>query len=97
MATIETVSGDTMRHTFVSVVYTSKSVGDPALLGELKLALRQGPCALIHFNNGLNSGAGYTPESFRKGLPDVLATVRTYAPDAILVWATNPHLRGKRA
>lgn len=79
----------------LSVLCTSKSMGDPALLGELKLLLRQGPYAVIHFNNGLHSGVAYTPDDYRKNFRDVIETVKKGAPDAVLVWATTPPGRGE--
>ena len=70
---------------YVSVLGTSKAVGDPALLDEIKLVLRQNVYAVVHFNYGLHGGI----EGFRKGFPDVLATLQRYAPSAKLVWATT--------
>ena len=70
---------------YVSLLGTSKAVGDPALLDEIKLVLRQNAYSVIHFNYGLHGGiAGY-----RQGFADVLATLQRYAPGAKLVWATT--------
>ena len=79
----------------VSVLCTSKSMGDPALLGELKLVLRQGPYAFVHFNNGLHSGVAYTPDEYRKNFSEVIETIKKSAPDSVLVWATTPPRRGE--
>lgn len=70
---------------YVSLLGTSKAVGDPALLDEIKLVLRQNVYAVIHFNYGLHGGI----EGYRKGFADVLATLQRYAPSAKLVWATT--------
>ena len=70
---------------YVSVLGTSKAVGDPALLDEIKLALRQNAYAVVHFNYGLHGGVA----GFRSGFADVLATLQRYAPGAKLVWATT--------
>ncbi len=70
---------------YVSVLGTSKAVGDPALLDEIKLVLRQNVYSVIHFNYGLHGGI----EGYRKGFADVLATLQRYAPSAKLVWATT--------
>ncbi|GDY18874.1 hypothetical protein LBMAG56_02190 [Verrucomicrobiota bacterium] len=70
---------------YVSVLGTSKAVGDPALLDEIKLVLRQNAYAVVHFNYGLHGGVA----GFRSGFADVLATLQRYAPGAKLVWATT--------
>lgn len=70
---------------YVSLLGTSKAVGDPALLDEIKLVLRQNVYAVIHFNYGLHGGI----EGYRSGFADVLATLQRYAPSAKLVWATT--------
>ncbi|PHX93862.1 MAG: hypothetical protein CK546_07955 [Pedosphaera sp.] len=70
---------------YVSLLGTSKAVGDPALLDEIKLVLRQNVYAVIHFNYGLHGGI----EGYRSGFADVLATLQRYAPSAKVVWATT--------
>jgi len=70
---------------YVSLLGTSKAVGDPALLDELKLVLRQNRYAVIHFNYGLHGGI----EGYRSGFAAVLATIKQYAPTAKLIWATT--------
>jgi hypothetical protein len=71
---------------------TSKSLGDPGLLDEVKLVFGQAKFAVIHVNNGMH-GWGYTEEEYAKGLPDLLAVVRAGAPKAKLVWATTTPVR----
>lgn len=71
---------------------TSKSLGDPALLEEVKLVVSQYPFAVIHFNNGLH-GWGYTEEQYKEAFPNLLALLRQYAPKAKLIWATTTPMR----
>lgn len=70
---------------YVSLFGTSKAVGDPALLDEIKLVLRQNAYSVIHFNFGLHGDVG----DLRTGFADVLATLKRYAPSAKLIWATT--------
>ena len=70
---------------YVSVLGTSKAVGDPALLEELKLVLRQNRYAVVHFNYGLHGGV----EGFRQGFAEVVATIQRHAPNAKVIWATT--------
>ncbi|MEY4938485.1 MAG: hypothetical protein RIQ93_220 [Verrucomicrobiota bacterium] len=76
---------------YVSLLGTSKAVGDPALLDEIKLVLRQNAYSVIQFNYGLHGGL----DGFRTGFADVLATLQRYAPGAKLVWATTTPRRPK--
>ena len=52
---------------YVERLSTSKSLGDPALFGEIRTMLEQYDFDIIHFNNGLH-GAGYTKEQYRQGI-----------------------------
>ena len=70
---------------YVSLLGTSKAAGDPALLDEIKLVLRQNVYSVIHFNLGLHGDVG----DVRTGLPDVISTLKRYAPSAKLIWATT--------
>ena len=76
----------------ISRLTTSKSVGDPGLLGEVALILSQSSFDVIHFNNGLH-GWGYTEAEYAKALPDLVATIRKNAPNAKLVWAAITPMR----
>jgi lysophospholipase L1-like esterase len=67
---------------------TSKSLGDPALLDEVKLVLGQAKFDVVHFNNGMH-GWGYTEDEYARAIPDPVATVRKGAPGAKLVWAST--------
>jgi lysophospholipase L1-like esterase len=71
---------------------TSKSVGDPGLLAEVKLVLAMASFDVVHFNNGLH-GWGYTEEEYAAALPDLVAAIRAGAPKAKLVWAATTPVR----
>ncbi|MBA4192620.1 MAG: hypothetical protein C0467_32025 [Planctomycetaceae bacterium] len=71
---------------------TSKSLGDPGLLDEVKLVLGQATFDVVHFNNGMH-GWGYTEEEYAKAIPELLATLRKNAPNAKLVWASTTPVR----
>jgi lysophospholipase L1-like esterase len=77
---------------YVARVATSKSLGDPALLDEVALVLRQIKFDVIHFNNGMH-GNEYTEEEYAAALPELLATMRRHAPDAKLIWASTTDVR----
>jgi hypothetical protein len=55
---------------YVSALGTSEAVGDPALLDEIKLVLRQNAYFVIHFNYGLHCGID--------GCHTVTATLSTF-------------------
>ena len=71
---------------------TSKSLGDPGLLDEVKLVLGQATFDAVHFNNGMH-GWGYTEDEYAKAVPDLVATLRKGAPGAKLVWASTTPVR----
>jgi lysophospholipase L1-like esterase len=77
---------------YVGRMATSKSLGDPALLEEVALVLREQTFDVIHFNNGMH-GDGYSEEQYAAALPDLLATLRKYAPKAKLIWASTTGVR----
>jgi len=71
---------------------TSKSLGDPALIDEVKLVLGQAKFDVVHFNNGMH-GWGYTEEEYAKAIPELVATIRKGAPGAKLIWASTTPVR----
>lgn len=71
---------------------TSKSLGDPGLLDEVRLVLGQATFDVVHFNNGMH-GWGYTEDEYAKAIPDLVATIRKGAPAAKLVWASTTPVR----
>lgn len=77
---------------YVSRLATSKSLGDPMLLDQVVLVLKEQSFDIIHFNNGLH-GDGYTEREYEEALPKLLATLRRYAPRAKLIWASSTDVR----
>jgi len=77
---------------YVARLATSKSVGDPTLLEEVKLILSEGKFNVVHFNNGMH-GWGYTEDEYRQAFPDFLAAIQTGAPGAKLIWASTTPVR----
>lgn len=77
---------------YVARITTSKAVGDPALLEQLRTFLREIRFDVVHFNIGMH-GWSYTEEEYRKGLPDLLSAIRRGAPSAKLIWASTTPVR----
>lgn len=77
---------------FLSVMATSKAVGDPALLDEIRTILNQYKFAVVHFNIGLH---GFNPDVYRKGFPEMIETIKKHAPGAKLIWATTTPCKGE--
>ncbi|MBN9521840.1 SGNH/GDSL hydrolase family protein [bacterium] len=78
--------------TVVCRLATSKSLGDPGLLDEVRLVLGQAKFDVVHLNNGMH-GWGYTEAEYAKALPELVAAVRKGAPGAKLVWAHTTPVR----
>jgi lysophospholipase L1-like esterase len=77
---------------YVSRITTSKAIGDPALLAELAVFLKQARYAVVHFNIGMH-GWAYTEDEYRKHWPVLLSTIRESAPGARLIWASTTPVR----
>lgn len=77
---------------YVGRLSTSKSVGDPALIEEIALILKNTKFDIIHFNNGLH-GFDYTEEEYDKSFPQLIKVIRKHAPKAKLIWATITPVR----
>jgi lysophospholipase L1-like esterase len=77
---------------YVGRMAGSKSLGDPALLDEVALVLREQTFDIIHFNNGMH-GDGYSEAEYAAALPALLATLHRYAPRAKLIWASTTDVR----
>lgn len=71
---------------------TSKSLGDPGLLDEIRLVLGQGKFQAVHFNNGMH-GWGYTESEYAKAIPELVKTIRKCAPESKLIWASTTPVR----
>jgi alpha-L-fucosidase len=79
---------------YVARLATSKSLGDPALLDEVALVLKEQSFDVIHFNNGMH-GDGYTEAQYGAALPGLLEIFRRLAPRARLMWASTTDVRVK--
>ncbi len=77
---------------YVARLATSKSLGDPALLEQVGLVLREQQFDIIHFNNGMH-GDGYSEEAYAAALPPMLARLRRDAPGARIVLCTTTDVR----
>ncbi len=77
---------------YVARLTTSKSLGDPALLDQVSLVLKEHSFDIIHFNNGMH-GTGYTEDAYAAALPQVLAVIRREAPRARIIWCTTTDVR----
>jgi hypothetical protein len=79
---------------YVGRMTTSKSLGDPVLLDQVALVLKEQSFDVIHFNNGLH-GDGYTEAEYQAALPKLIALLRRHAPKAKLLWASSTDVRVK--
>lgn len=77
---------------YVARIATSKSLGDPALYGEVRTMLEQYDFDVIHFNNGLH-GADYSNEQYASALRAMYGLIRSNVPEAKLIWATSTPMR----
>ncbi len=77
---------------YVGRLATSKSLSDPALLDQVALIVQEQRFEIIHCNNGMH-GEGYSEEEYAAALPQLVATLRRYAPDAKLILATTTDVR----
>jgi predicted small secreted protein len=73
---------------------TSKCLGNPFLLDEIRLFLRQYPCDVIVFNNGLH-GKDYPDSIYAAALPAVFRVFREEAPQASVIWVNTTPVREK--
>jgi lysophospholipase L1-like esterase len=80
---------------YVSRYTTSKAIGDPALLTELAVFLKQNRYAVVHFNIGMH-GWAYTEDEYRQHWPALLSAIRESAPGARLIWASTTPVRKDR-
>jgi hypothetical protein len=72
----------------VCKISTSKSLGDPAFLNQLKGLLGNFSFDAIFFNNGLH-GVAYSTEAYAKDLPPVLKLLRKNSPAAKIFWVNT--------
>lgn len=82
---------------YVGRLSSAAFVADPVLLQQVQMVLGQYRFDVIHFNNGMH-GWHYTEADYGKALPALIATIRSNAPQAQLIWASTTPLRdGKGA
>jgi hypothetical protein len=82
------VEKDLTGKAYCSKYATSKFLGNPDYLDELKLILKRYRFSVIHVNNGLH-GWTYTEEQYRQALPKLMDTLKKYGKGAVIVWATS--------
>jgi hypothetical protein len=90
----DTVANLVKGKAYVARLATSSSLGDPALLDQVKFMLANYKFAVIHFNNGMH-GFDYTDAEYQNDIPKLLRIIRKYAPGAKLIWATTTPVRKK--
>ncbi|TAL01925.1 MAG: SGNH/GDSL hydrolase family protein [Verrucomicrobia bacterium] len=82
---------------YVGRLSSAAFVADPALRQQVQMVLGQYKFAVIHFNNGMH-GWHYSEADYGRALPALIATIRSNAPQARLIWANTTPLRdGKGA
>lgn len=77
---------------YVARITTSKAIGDPALVEEIAVFLRQARFDVVHFNIGMH-GWAYNEDEYRRHFPALVAAIRKHAPQARLVWASTTPIR----
>lgn len=74
---------------------TSKSLGDPILLDQIELIIKQYDFDLISFNNGLH-GRSYEESEYSDHLPQIVNKFRQYSDAEIILVNTTPaRVRGE--
>ena len=77
---------------YVARIATSKAIGDPALLTEIRAFLGQARFDVVHFNIGMH-GWAYSEDEYRTHFPELVDTIRKLAPGAKLIFATTTPVR----
>ena len=73
---------------YVARLATSRFISDPVLLQEIAVVLDNTKFDVIHFNNGLH-GFQHSEKEYSEAFPKFLATIKTHAPNARLIWANT--------
>lgn len=73
---------------YVSKFTTSKSLGDPVYIEQLKWFLKSNTFDIISINNGLH-GIGFTLVQYANDLSVVYKIIRKYQPKAGLIWVNT--------
>jgi hypothetical protein len=77
---------------YVARLSTSRFISDPVLLQEIALLLDNNQFDIIHFNNGMH-GWQHSEKEYADAFPKFLATIRSHAPQAKLIWANITTLK----
>ena len=78
----------------VNKITTSKSMGDPAFVKQLKVLLEHYEFDYIFFNNGLH-GVDYTPGEYAADLPKVLNILKRHLKTGKIFWVNTTARRVK--
>ena len=76
----------------VAMLATSAALGNPELLDEVKILVKNYKFAVIHFNIGLH-GWDYSEAEYKRLFPEFLKVLKENAPNAKLIWATSTPIR----
>ena len=68
---------------------TSKSLGDPVLIDQVKIVLKQHKFDIITFNNGLH-GRDYSEKEYGDHLPELIETVNSNSKAEVILVNTTP-------
>ena len=79
-------------HAYAARLATSRFISDPVLLQEIALVLDNSKFDIIHFNNGMH-GWQHSEKEYADAFPQFLATLKTHAPAAKLIWASTTTLK----
>ncbi|MCR5019177.1 MAG: SGNH/GDSL hydrolase family protein [Bacteroidales bacterium] len=74
---------------YVSRITNSRCLGDPLLVKEIKIVLKEQSFDVIHFNNGLH-GWDYTEDEYAAAFPSVLRVLKKSG--ASIIWANTTSL-----
>jgi len=81
---------------YVARLATSRFLSDPVFAKEIALVLDETKFDVIHFNNGMH-GWQHSEQEYRMAFPKFVATLRSHAPKAKLIWATTTPLKESKA
>jgi len=74
---------------------SSKCIGNPYLVREIKTFLEQYPCDVLVFNNGLH-GPEYPDTVYATALPLVLKMFKAVRPEAKIIWVNTTPRRNSQ-
>ena len=77
---------------YVARITTSKAIGDPALLSEIRTYLQEERFDVVHFNVGMH-GWAYSERDYQREFPSLVGLLRSSSAGAKLVWANTTPVR----